>query len=78
MHTGRRHFFLAYTSPELFFEINRITDLGELGRVIDMRGRKERSRNTLVERGWNNRHLRPEDEGLHNYHMRTAAQAIVT
>jgi hypothetical protein len=36
--TGRRHFFLAYISPELVLEIDRISRLGELRRMVDMGG----------------------------------------
>jgi hypothetical protein len=75
--TGRRHFFLAYTSPESVFESDWTTDLGELRRMVDMGGSKEWLWDALIRRSRSHGLLRLEDERLHGDHVCAAAQTIV-
>jgi hypothetical protein len=73
MRTGRRHFFLAYTSPESVFETDWTTDLGELRRVIDMGGSTERLLDALFRRSRSDGLSRFEDERLHDNDVGAAA-----
>jgi hypothetical protein len=73
MRTGRRHFFLAYISPEFVLEIERITGLGEFWRVVDMGGSEQRLLDYLFGGCRNYSLLRLKDEGLYDRHVRAAA-----
>jgi hypothetical protein len=78
MRTGRKHFFLAYTSPEFVLEIDWTKGLGELRRVIDMGWSKERLLDALFWRSRSSCFLRVEHERRYEHHVRAATQAIVT